>query len=140
MSFLKKVFLAKWGEGGDDFLPHCDFVSIHVTLLDSSRHLINEATIKMMKPTAYLVNTSRGPIIDEKALVQALAEKTIAGAALDVFEFEPAITPELKTLENVITTPHIASATEETRQAMSKLAAENIIEALEGRIPPNLVK
>ena len=137
---FEKEFSAQYAASADELLPQCDFVSIHVPLLDSTRHLINEARLKMMKPTAYLVNTSRGPIIDEKALVQALAEKTIAGAALDVFEFEPAITPELKTLENVITTPHIASATEETRQAMSKLAAENIIEALEGRIPPNLVK
>ena len=137
---FEKEFSAQYVAGIDELLPQCDFVSIHVPLLDSTRHLINETRLKMMKPTAYLVNTSRGPIVDEKALAQALAQKTIAGAALDVFEFEPEITPELKDLDNVILTPHIASATEETRQAMSKLAAENIIEALEGRTPPNLVK
>ena len=93
-----------------------------------------------MKPTAYLINTSRGPIVDEQALADALKNGTIKGAAIDVFEQEPEITPALKELESIILTPHIASATEETRQAMSKLAAENIIEALEGRTPPNLVK
>lgn len=137
---FEKEFSAQYVSSVDELLPQCDFVSIHVPLLDSTRHLINEARLKMMKPSAYLINTSRGPIIDEKALAQALAEKTMAGAALDVFEFEPEITPELKNLDNVILTPHIASATEETRQAMSKLAAQNIIEALEGRTPPNLVK
>ncbi|MDO8495701.1 MAG: D-glycerate dehydrogenase [bacterium] len=124
----------------EELLPKADFVSIHVPLLDSTRHLMNAERLKMMKPTAYLVNTSRGPIIDEKALAQALAENWIQGAAIDVFEFEPDITPELKSLENIIITPHIASATLETRQLMSVLAATNIIEALEGRTPPNLVK
>ena len=94
----------------------------------------------MMKKNAYLINTSRGPIVDEKALAVALAGGVIRGAAIDVFEFEPVITPELKQLENIILTPHIASATEETRNKMAELAALNIIEALEGRIPPNLIK
>ena len=93
-----------------------------------------------MKPTAYLVNTSRGPIIDERALALSLSKGEIRGAALDVFEFEPRITPELLMLDNVILTPHIASATEETRSKMSVLAAENIIDALEGRIPLNILK
>jgi glyoxylate reductase len=93
-----------------------------------------------MKKTAYLINTSRGPVVDEKALVEALKNGTIRGAALDVFENEPALASGLAELENVVLTPHIASATEETRQAMSELAAKNIIEALEGRVPPNLVK
>ena len=93
-----------------------------------------------MRPSSYLINTSRGAIIDEKALALSLSKGWIAGAALDVFEYEPEITTELKELDNVILTPHIASATEETRQKMSVLAAQNIIEALEGRIPPNLVK
>ncbi|TSC74638.1 MAG: d-isomer specific 2-hydroxyacid dehydrogenase nad-binding protein [Parcubacteria group bacterium Gr01-1014_44] len=136
---FEKEFSAQYVASVEELLPLCDFVSLHVPLLDSTRHLINEASLKMMKPSAYLINTSRGAIIDEKALVEALTQKTIAGAALDVFEFEPEINAELKNLENVILTPHIASATEETRQAMSKLAAENIIEALEGRVPPNLV-
>ena len=92
-----------------------------------------------MKPTAYLMNTSRGPVIDEAALAYALANKIIRGAALDVFEFEPKITPELLSLDNIILTPHIASATEETRSKMSELVATNIIEVLEGRTPPNLL-
>lgn len=124
----------------EDLLKQSDFISIHVPLLDSTRHLINAENLKLMKPSAYLVNTSRGPVIDEAALTFALANKTIRGAALDVFEFEPKITPELLTLDNVILTPHIASATEETRSKMSALAATNIIEALEGRTPPDLVK
>ncbi|MDP3004462.1 MAG: D-glycerate dehydrogenase [Candidatus Azambacteria bacterium] len=124
----------------EDLLKQSDFVSIHVPLLDSTRHLINAENLKLMKPSAYLVNTSRGPVIDEAALAYALANKVIKGAGLDVFEFEPKITPELLQLDNVILTPHIASATEETRSKMSDLAATNIIEALEGRTPPNLVK
>ena len=137
---FEKEFGAQYVANVEELLPLCDFVSIHVPLLDSTRHLFNEARLKLMKPTAYLVNTSRGSIVDEAALATALKKGTIKGAAIDVFENEPEITPELKELENIILTPHIASATEETRQAMSKLAAENIIEALEGRTPPNLVK
>ena len=124
----------------DDLLKQSDFVSIHVPLLPITQHLINAEKLKLMKPTSYLINTSRGPIIDESALAMALANKTIKGAALDVFEFEPKITPELLPLDNVILTPHIASATEETRSKMSVLAAENIIEALEGRTSPNLLQ
>ncbi len=137
---FEKEFGAQYVANVDELLPLCDFVSIHVPLLDSTHHLMNEARFKLMKPTAYLINTSRGPIVDEQALANALKNSTIRGAAIDVFENEPEITPELKELDNVILTPHIASATEETRQKMSALAAENIIEALEGRIPPNLIK
>jgi len=93
-----------------------------------------------MKPTAYLINTSRGPVIDEKALAEALKKGVIKGAAIDVFENEPRIEPELLKLENVILTPHIASATQETRAKMAELAAENIILALAGQTPPNLIK
>ncbi|MBI2446295.1 MAG: D-glycerate dehydrogenase [Parcubacteria group bacterium] len=124
----------------DDLLKESDFVSIHVPLLPATRHLINAEKIKLMKPASYLINTSRGPIIDEAALAMALADKTIKGAALDVFEFEPKITPELLLLDNVIVTPHIASATEETRSKMSVLAATNIIEALEDKIPSNMLQ
>ena len=124
----------------EDLLKQSDFVSIHVPFLESTHHLINAENLKLMKPTAYLINTSRGPIIDEAALAEALSNKIIKGAALDVFEFEPKITPELLKLDNIILTPHIASATEETRSKMSALAATNIIEALEGRTPPNLLK
>jgi len=123
-----------------DVLKEADFVSVHVPLMPQTKHLINEESLRLMKPTAYLINTSRGPIVDEKALAAALANKTIKGAALDVFEQEPAIEPGLISLENVILTPHIASATEETRAKMAELAADNIIAALSGKEPPNLVK
>lgn len=137
---FEKEFGAQYFEKLDDMLPHCDFVSIHVPLLDSTQHLINETRLKLMKRSAYLVNTSRGPIVDEKALAVSLSKGLIRGAAIDVFEFEPEITSELKELDNIILTPHIASATEETRNKMAEMAATNIIEALEGKTPPNLVK
>lgn len=123
-----------------EVLREADFVSVHVPLLPTTRHLINEETLKMMKPTAYLINTSRGPVIDEKALAEALKKGTIKGAALDVFENEPAIEPGLIELENVILTPHIASATEETRTKMAELAADNIIAAISSKELPGLVK
>lgn len=137
---FEKEFNAEFKSNVDDVLKESDFISIHVPLLDSTKHLINRQRLSIMKPTAYLINTSRGPVIDEKALVEALKNKTIKGAALDVFENEPLLAPGLAELENVILTPHIASATEETRSKMSDLAAANIIEALEARTPPNLVK
>lgn len=137
---FEKEYGAEYRANVDEVLKESDFISIHVPLLDSTRHLINRQRLSIMKPTAYLINTSRGPVIDEKALVEALKNKTIKGASLDVFENEPSLAPGLAELENVIITPHIASATEETRSKMSDLAADNIIEALEGKIPPNLVK
>lgn len=124
----------------DVFLSQCDVVSLHVPLMDSTRHLINGARLKKMKPSAHLINTSRGPVVDEAALAHALQKKEIAGAALDVFENEPQVHPDLLKLEQVVLTPHTASATEEVRSKMSETAATNIIEALEGRIPPNVVK
>ena len=124
----------------EEILKESNFVSIHVPLLPATHHLINAQKIGLMKRTAYLINTSRGPIIDEGALAVALKQRIIKGAAIDVFENEPAMHPMLKDLDNIIVTPHIASATEETRQKMSELAAQNIVEALEGRTPPNLVK
>ncbi len=123
----------------EDVLKVSDAVSIHVPLLDSTKHLINADRLKMMKPTAYLLNTSRGPVIDEVALVEALQNKVIAGAGLDVFENEPKLAPGLAELPNVVLTPHIASGTESTRQDMSRMAATNLIEFLEGRVPPNSV-
>ncbi len=137
---FEKTYGAVFYERVDDLLREADFVSIHVPLIPQTRHLIGEAQLKLMKPTTYLVNTSRGPVIDETALAVALNVKTIAGAAIDVFEFEPKVTPGLLNLDNVILTPHIASATEETRNKMSELAATNIIEALEGRMPPNILR
>ena len=112
-------------------LRESDFVSLHVPLLSSTRHLIGERELAVMKKTAYLINTARGPVIDEKALVLALKTNRIKGAALDVFENEPRLSPGLIKLQNVLLTPHIASATEETRDAMAELAAKNIIMVLE---------
>ncbi len=137
---FEKEYRAKFFKTLDEMLPQIDVVSIHVPLLESTRHLINAERLGKMKKTAYLINTSRGPVIDEKALAAALKEGAIRGAALDVFEFEPEITESLKTLDNVILTPHIASGTEETRQAMSELAAQNIIAGLSGQQPPHLVE
>ena len=123
----------------EEVLKISDFVSIHVPLLESTHHLINEERIKMMKPTAYLINTSRGPVIDEVALVRALQNKVIKGAGLDVFEFEPKLSKGLAKLDNVIITPHIASSTTEDRNEMSVTAAQNIIDCLEGIVPRNNV-
>ena len=124
----------------EELLPESDFVSIHVPLLPTTRHLIGMRELKQMKPTAFLVNTSRGPVIDEAALIIALKENWIAGAALDVYEEEPNIRQDLKDLDNVTLTPHIASATRESRIGMARIAAENIIEVLVNKNPPiNLV-
>lgn len=136
---FEKEFNAVYKENLDDLLAEADYVSIHVPLLDSTRHLIDEKRLRLMKPSAYLINTSRGAVIDEKALVDALTNKIIKGAAIDVFENEPFLASGLSELENVIVTPHIASGTEETRQAMSRLAAENIIAVFEGKEAPNKV-
>ena len=137
---FEREFGAGFFENIDDLLPRSDYVSLHVPLLETTRHLIDERRLKLMKSTAYLINTARGPVVDEKALVNALKKGWIRGAAIDVFENEPRVEPELLKLNNIILTPHIASATEETRDKMAVLAAKNIIEALEGRMPPNIVK
>lgn len=127
-------------------LKRSDFVSLHVPLLLSTRHLISTSELKLMKKTAYLINTARGPVIDEAALEKALAHKQIAGAGLDVYECEPLIdcnpndTFDLRKLDNVILTPHTASATIEARQAMSRTVAENVLAYLDHKIIPNLVK
>lgn len=131
---------AQFRATAEEVLREADYVSIHVPLLPSTTHLIDEAKLKSMKKTAYLVNTSRGPVIDEAALVRALSEKWIQGAALDVFEHEPAMAPGLSDLPNIIVTPHIASATLATRVEMANLAAKNIIEFLEGKEPPNKIR
>lgn len=124
----------------DELLKEADFITLHTALTDETRHLINAEKLGLMKPTAYLVNTSRGPIIDEKALVEALKDKKIAGAALDVFENEPELSPGLAELDNVILTPHIASATKETRDKMAEMAANNVVAVLGGQAPLNPVK
>jgi lactate dehydrogenase-like 2-hydroxyacid dehydrogenase len=131
---------AEYKDSVDDVMKEADFVSVHVPLLDSTKHLINKERLEMMKEGAYLINTSRGPVVDEKALVKHLKDKKIKGAFLDVLEEEPKLADGLAELDNVIVTPHIASGTEETRSKMSEMAADNIIAALEGETPPNLVK
>lgn len=123
----------------DELLRKSDFVSLHVPLTDSTHHLIDEKELRMMKKTAILINTSRGPIVDEQALVKALKERWIFGAGLDVYENEPKISGDLKQLNNVILQPHSASATYETRTKMAIIAAENMVAGLRGEIPPNCV-
>jgi glyoxylate reductase len=112
---------------------------VHVPLLPETTHLLNDKTFSLMKPNCIVVNTARGPVIDEKALVRALREKKIAGDGLDVFEHEPEIEPELLRLENVVLAPHISSASRETRLRMCMMAAENLALGLRGERPPNLV-
>jgi glyoxylate reductase len=121
----------------DTLLRESDFVSLHVPLTPSTRHLIGGREFRLMKKTAILINTARGPVVDEQALVQALREKRIWGAGLDVFEREPQLEPGLAELENVVIPPHLGSATIETRDRMGGLAAKNILSALAGNIPPN---
>ncbi len=123
----------------DTLLRESDFVTLNVPLKEDTYHLIGERELSLMKKTAYLINTSRGPVVDEKALYNALKEKKIAGAAIDVYENEPRFTDGLEKLENIIMTPHIASATIQTRQLMSYKAAQNIIDFFNGREPEGLV-
>jgi len=123
----------------DTLLRESDFVSIHVDLNESTRHLIGARELGLMKPTAYLLNSSRGPVIDEAALVAALRERRIAGAGLDVFENEPALAPGLAELDNVVIPPHLGSATTGTRTKMATLAAANVVAMLRGERPPNIV-
>jgi glyoxylate reductase len=119
----------------DRLLATSDIVSLHVPMTPETRHLIDQKSLTKMKRTAYLVNTSRGPVVDEAALAWALRERLIAGAALDVYEKEPEIQQELMGLENVLLIPHLASATTETRTAMADLAVSNAIAVLDGRPP-----
>jgi glyoxylate reductase len=121
----------------DTVLRESDFVSLHVPLLPSTRHLISAESFAKMKPTAYLINTTRGPVVDEAALVHALETATIAGAALDVYEEEPNVHPGLLTRKDVVLAPHIGSATIETRTKMAQTAADNIVAFFSGRTPPN---
>jgi len=117
----------------EQLLREADFVSVHVPLMPSTRHLIDAAALLAMKRTAVLINTSRGPVVDERALAEALRDKTIAAAGLDVFEREPAVEPLLLELENVVLLPHVASGSEATRTRMAVRAAENILAFLDGK-------
>ncbi len=123
----------------ENLLRESDIVSLHVPLTEETKHLINPQTLETMKDTAFLINTSRGGVVDEAALVEYLKKGKLAGAALDVYEYEPEINPELCQLPNVVITPHIASSVLEVRDEMAIMAAKNIVEALNGRQPPNLV-
>jgi glyoxylate reductase len=123
-----------------DLLAHADVVSIHTPLTQETHHLIGAPELALMRPTAILVNTARGPVVDEEALADALEAKTIAGAALDVFEREPEVCARLLALENVVLCPHLGSATLETREAMGMLCVSALREVLlEGRTPANAV-
>jgi glyoxylate reductase len=137
---FEKEYSAVFKSKVEEVLSEADFVSIHVPLLPETKYLMNDSRFGAMKKNAYLINTSRGPIVEEQALIRALRNNIIRGAALDVFENEPALDPILCELENVIVTPHIASATLETREKMSQIAAENIIEAFSGKIPSRVVQ
>lgn len=119
----------------DRLLPEVDVLSLHVPLLPSTFHLVHAARFKLLKPTALLINTARGAVIDEQALLEALHAGQLRGAALDVFEKEPQLTPGLTGLPNVILTPHVASATQETRSAMAEMAAHNVLAVLHGTAP-----
>jgi len=121
----------------DTLFRESDFISLHVPLLPETRHLISRENLGKMKRTAYLVNTSRGPVVDEEALAEALENKTIAGAALDVYEREPLVHPALLPRRDVILAPHIASASLDTRTKMAVMAAENVVALFAGRRPPN---
>jgi glyoxylate reductase len=123
-----------------EILKRADIVSLHVPLTEKTRHLIGREEFKLMKNSAILINTARGPIVDEEALVWALSEKEIAGAGLDVYEHEPDVSKELVRMENIIFSPHTASATFETRDEMSRIAAQNVIDVLDEKTPFGLVK
>ncbi|HEV2372100.1 MAG TPA: D-glycerate dehydrogenase [Streptosporangiaceae bacterium] len=123
----------------DDLLRESDFVSLHTNLTPDTRHLINAERLAIMKPTAVLVNTSRGPVIDEAALAQALHEGQIFAAGIDVFEHEPTVNPDLLTCENAVLIPHLGSGTVQTRLAMANLAVDNLFAGLDNERPPTLL-
>jgi glyoxylate reductase len=119
----------------DDLLREADFVSLHPQLLPATRHLMSDKQFALMKPTAFVINTSRGPIIDETALARALKAKTIAGAGLDVYEHEPDVSAELVAMPNVVLTPHLGSAVLELRESMAHVVVDNTLALIEGRAP-----
>ncbi len=121
----------------DTLLARSDFVSLHVPLNEQTRHLIDADAIDRMRPEAFLINTSRGPVVDEAALCEALKNGKLKGAGLDVYENEPSITPGLLELDNVVLLPHVGSATIETRTKMARMAADNLLAGLSGQKPPN---
>jgi glyoxylate reductase len=132
-------------EIGMEYVPlerlfaEADFVSVHAPMRPETRHMISDEQFAQMKPTAFIVNTARGPVIDEKALVRALKKKKIAGAGLDVFEFEPKLTPGLTAMKNVALTPHLGSAVMEVRDTMANIVIDNLEALLAGAVPPNCI-
>lgn len=130
---------AKQVETIEDLLPQCDFVSLHCPGGAENRHLINSRRLEMMKPTAFLINTARGEVIDEHALAQALMFDCIGGAALDVFDGEPKVAPVLLDCDNLVMLPHLGSATDETRTAMGRRVLDNLVDFFEGREPKDRV-
>lgn len=125
--------------GREELLRESDFVSLHVPLTPQTERMITARELALMKPSAFFINTARGRVVDEQALVDALKSGRIAGAALDVFESEPKVHPELAQMSNVILQPHIGSGTEECRTRMARTAAENLMMALDGQRPPNII-
>jgi glyoxylate reductase len=123
----------------ETLLRESDFLSLHVPLTAETRHAIGAQELALMKPSAFVINTARGPIVDEEALVQALQTGQLAGAGLDVFENEPKVHPALIAMDNITLLPHVGSATAETRMRMAMLASTNLLAALRGERPPNLV-
>jgi glyoxylate reductase len=123
----------------EQLLKESDFVSLHAPLNADTRHMIGDKQFALMKPTAFIINTARGAIIDEKALVRALKKKQIAGAGLDVFEHEPKLPPALKAMKNVVLTPHLGSGVMEIRDKMANIVVDNIQALIDGRAPPNCV-
>jgi len=123
----------------EELLSQSDIISIHVPLTKNTYHLLGNDEFNKMKKGAYIINTARGPVVDEEALVHALKSGHLAGAGLDVFEKEPRIHPELIKMENTVLTPHVGTSTLETRTAMIKLAIKNLLMALDGKVPPNAV-
>jgi glyoxylate reductase len=141
-AFGMEVIYTRRSGGGvplEELFERAHVVSLHVPLSAATRHLIDAGALRRMRADAYLVNTARGPVVDEAALAKALRDGVIAGAALDVFEHEPAVHPALLGLENVVLVPHLGSATEETRTAMAELAAANVVAVLAGRPAPTAV-
>ncbi len=134
-----KQFDATQVETVDDLLPHCDFVSLHCPGGAANRHLINGRRLDLMKPDAFLINTARGEVVDERALVQSLMFDTIGGAALDVFDGEPRISPDLLQCDNLVMLPHLGSATKESREAMGFRVLDNLGDFFAGRPPRDRV-
>jgi glyoxylate reductase len=137
-SAIESELNATWVEK-HTLLQQADFVSLHVPLSPATTHFIGAAELRMMRSTAYLINAARGPVVDEVALIQALQQGWIAGAALDVFEHEPHVPPALRALENVVLVPHIGSASVATRTRMAVMAAENLVAVLRGEYTPYVV-